>query len=196
MTMNLLIYKATAMMTPTFNARISGNNLIASLNDDTPIFSLNVSEDPSFWIEGGTLMVSLNTDSSHPVYRALDYKEAEQLLSVITLVLCNRKPKMKWKNTILPAAALLVTCFAVWRFAPAPPHRACHRSDRQNPGMPPQNRLRHVSRDYRSCATLRRGTPILATTQHGMPMMARRCRQETQPGLLQPGRLPWPARKR
>ncbi|MDV3346880.1 hypothetical protein NXZ81_27150 [Klebsiella pneumoniae] len=120
MTMNLLIYKATAMMTPTFNARISGNNLIASLNDDTPIFSLNVSEDPSFWIEGGTLMVSLNTDSSHPVYRALDYKEAEQLLSVITLVLCNRKPKMKWKNTILPAAALLVTCFAVWRFAPAP----------------------------------------------------------------------------
>nr|HDI1610990.1 hypothetical protein [Klebsiella pneumoniae] len=106
------------MMTPTFNARISGNNLIASLNDDTPIFSLNVSEDPSFWIEGGTLMVSLNTDSSHPVYRALDYKEAEQLLSVITLVLCNRKPKMKWKNTILPAAALLVTCFAVWRFAP------------------------------------------------------------------------------
>jgi hypothetical protein len=38
MTMNLLIYKATAMMTPTFNARISGNNLIASLNDDKPIF--------------------------------------------------------------------------------------------------------------------------------------------------------------
>ena len=57
--MNLLLYKAPTMMTPTFNARISGNHLIASLNDDTPIFSLNVSEDPSFWIEGGTLMVSL-----------------------------------------------------------------------------------------------------------------------------------------
>ncbi|MBL1804595.1 hypothetical protein ELE38_30115, partial [Klebsiella pneumoniae] len=103
------------MMTPTFNARISGNHLIASLNDDTPIFSLNVSEDPSFWIEGGTLMVSLNTDSSHPVYRALDYKEAEQLLSVITRVLSDRKPKIKWKKTLLPAAALLVSCFAVWR---------------------------------------------------------------------------------
>ncbi|MCY0629508.1 hypothetical protein OVX87_31955 [Klebsiella pneumoniae] len=51
-TMNLLLYKAPTMMTPTFNARISGNHLIASLNDDTPIFSLNVSEDPSFWIEG------------------------------------------------------------------------------------------------------------------------------------------------
>ncbi len=50
--MNLLLYKAPTMMTPTFNARISGNHLIASLNDDTPIFSLNVSEDPSFWIEG------------------------------------------------------------------------------------------------------------------------------------------------
>ncbi|QPQ49681.1 hypothetical protein I7S93_28305 (plasmid) [Klebsiella pneumoniae] len=40
-------------------------------------------------------MVSLNTDSSHPVYRALDYKEAEQLLSVITRVLSDRKPKNK-----------------------------------------------------------------------------------------------------
>lgn len=184
------------MMTPTFNARISGNHLIASLNDDTPIFSLNVSEDPSFWIEGGTLMVSLNTDSSHPVYRALDYKEAEQLLSVITRVLSDRKPKIKWKKTLLPAAALLVSCFAVWRFAPATPSAGMPPFGQEEPGMPRRKQPQRASRDYRSCATLRRVIPILATTQHRMPTMASRCRQLPLSGPQQPGRFPWPVRKR
>ncbi|HHD7482037.1 TPA: thioredoxin fold domain-containing protein [Klebsiella oxytoca] len=119
--MNLLLYKATTMIAPTYNARISGNHLIASLNNDTPIFSLNVSEDPSFWIEGATLMVNLNTDSSHPVYRALDYKEAENLLSVITRELSNRKPRKQWKTEMILGAVVLVSCFAVWRFSPATP---------------------------------------------------------------------------
>ena len=147
------------MMTPTFNARISGNHLIASLNDDTPIFSLNVSKDPSFWIEGGTLMVSLNTDSSHPVYRALDYKEAEQLLFVITRVLSDRKPKIKWKSTLLPAAALLVTCFAVWRFAPATPSQ----------GVPPFGLAEPRNATAETTASRFQGLPELCNPAPGNP---------------------------
>jgi TrbB protein len=140
-------------------------------------------------------MVSLNTDSSHPVYRALDYKEAEQLLSVITLVLCNRKPKMKWKNTILPAAALLVTCFAVWRFAPAP--LTGHATVRT--GRTPECHRRIGSPRFQGLPQLRNPAPrnpyfghnTTRNADDGQTMPA-----ETQPGLLQPGRLPWPARKR
>ncbi|QIQ92906.1 hypothetical protein GSH13_30635 (plasmid) [Klebsiella pneumoniae] len=104
-------------------------------------------------------MVSLNTDSSHPVYRALDYKEAEQLLSVITRVLSDRKPKIKWKKTLLPAAALLVSCFAVWRFAPATP----------SAGMPPfgQEEPRNASEE--TAAARFQGLPELRNPAPGNP---------------------------
>lgn len=178
--MNLLIYKATAMMTPTFNARISGNNLIASLNDDTPIFSLNVSEDPSFWIEGGTLMVSLNTDSSHPIYRALDYKEAEQLLSVITRVLSDRKPKIKWKSTLLPAAALLVTCLAVWRFAPATP----------SPGLPPFGPAEPRNATAESAPPRFQGLPQLRNPAPGNPYFGHNTTWNTDDDQTMPAASP------
>lgn len=176
MTMNQLIYKATTMITPLFNARISGNNLIASLKDDTPIFSLNVSEDPSFWIEGGTLMVSLNTDSSHPVYRALDYKEAEQLLSVITQVLSKRKPKIKWKSTILPAAALLVTCFAVWRFAPATPSQ----------GVPPFRQAEPRNNTAETAPPRFQGLPQLRTPAPGNPYFGNKTALNANDGQMMP----------
>lgn len=101
-----------------FDARIAGNNLIAyaSLENRNPIFSLNVSDDPSFWIEKSTLMVNLNTGISHPVYRAWDYKAAEQLLSVVTDVLSRRKPKKKWNDAVLLGAVLLASCVVIWRY--------------------------------------------------------------------------------
>ncbi|WP_061800073.1 thioredoxin fold domain-containing protein [Serratia ficaria] len=141
-----------------FDARIAGNTLIAyaSLESRNPVFSLNVSDAPSFWIEESTLMVNLNTGISHPVYRAWDYKAAEQLLSVVTDTLSKRKPPKKWKEKILLGAAILFMGLIGWRYEsgmlslPAP-----HYEPSSSQGVPAEHSAAH----FQGLPQLRDKTP-------------------------------------